>query len=173
MSGLTDVPLVPADEQPLSPLFAVLLLVHILAGLIAVIAGALAARSRKRPGRHPRFGTIYCAALAVVFVTASGMGILRWAPDQYLVLLGLISFGAASLGYAARTIRWKRWLSYHITGMSLSYVVLLTAFYVDNGPRLPVGQHGSKMTSCRHGRGAAHLGESCVAIGILRVRDRG
>lgn len=141
MSSPVDLPLVPAGEQPLPPLFTVFLLVHVLSSLIAVIAGALAARSRKRPGRHPRFGTTYYAALALVFLTATGMGILRWTPDHYLVLLGLISFTAASLGYAARKIRWKGWLNYHITGMSLSYVVLLTAFYVDNGPRLPVWDH--------------------------------
>jgi hypothetical protein len=26
----------------------------------------------------------------------------------------------------------------HMVGMGLSYIVLLTAFYVDNGPRLPL-----------------------------------
>ena len=26
----------------------------------------------------------------------------------------------------------------HVTGMGVSYIVLLTAFYVDNGPHLPL-----------------------------------
>lgn len=140
MSSLIDLPLplVPADEQPLSVPFTLLLLVHIPASLCAVLTGALAARSRKGPGRHPLLGTSYYAALALVFVTATGMGILRWAPDRYLIVLGTLSFAAASLGYGARKIRWKGWLNYHISGMSLSYVLLLTAFYVDNGPRLPI-----------------------------------
>jgi hypothetical protein len=30
------------------------------------------------------------------------------------------------------------WLPYHFSGMGLSYIILLTAYYVDNGPRLPV-----------------------------------
>jgi hypothetical protein len=30
------------------------------------------------------------------------------------------------------------WTSFHVLGMGLSYIVLLTAFYVDNGPHLPV-----------------------------------
>ena len=35
------------------PVFATALVIHILCGLTAVIAGALAATARKRPGRHP------------------------------------------------------------------------------------------------------------------------
>jgi len=30
------------------------------------------------------------------------------------------------------------WLRVHIIGMGVSYTVLLTAFYVDNGPHLPL-----------------------------------
>jgi hypothetical protein len=139
MPKLTDlpIPLVPAGEHLSTP-FTVLLLVHVLAGLIGVAAGVVAALSRKRRGRHPRFGTVYFASVSVVFLTATGMGVLRWDQDSYLVALGTLSFGAASVGYAARKIRWRRWIGYHIVGMGLSYIVLLTAFYVDNGPRLPV-----------------------------------
>jgi len=31
-----------------------------------------------------------------------------------------------------------RWLRVHVSGMALSYILLLTAFYVDNGPNLPL-----------------------------------
>src|SRR5713226_5732494 len=31
-----------------------------------------------------------------------------------------------------------RWARFHIVGMGLSYVLLLTAFYVDNGKNLPL-----------------------------------
>jgi hypothetical protein len=34
----------------------------------------------------------------------------------------------------------------HICGMGLSYVALLTAFYVDNGPHLPVWQLLPRLT---------------------------
>ena len=36
------------------PVFATALVLHVLSGLTAVIAGALASTARKRPGRHPR-----------------------------------------------------------------------------------------------------------------------
>ena len=139
MSGLADLVggLVPG-AQHLSVPFVVLLLVHVPAGMTSVAAGAVAATSRKRRGRHPRFGTVYFGALAVVFATASGMAAVRWIEDRHLFVLGGISFGVALVGYAARKIRWGGWTSFHVLGMGTSYVVLLTAFYVDNGPHLPL-----------------------------------
>src|SRR5579859_28394 len=124
-------------ERP-SFLFGALLVVHVAAGLAAVIAGAVAALSQKRRGRHPRSGRIYYGALSVVFVTAAGLSVQRWPEDAYLFVLGAVAFAAASLGYLARWRRWSGWMPTHITSMGISYVVLLTAFYVDNGPRLPV-----------------------------------
>lgn len=121
--------------------FLALLVVHIGAGLIAVVTGAVAILSPKRKGRHPDYGTIYCGALVMVFATTSGLAALRWSADGYLFVLGAAAFVAGSAGYAARRVRWPGWLAFHISGMGLSYVVLLTAFWVDNGPRLPVWNH--------------------------------
>jgi uncharacterized membrane protein len=121
-----------------SALFLAFLAIHIAAGLTAVIAGAVAALSRKQRGRHPAFGTIYFRALLVVFVSSTVMAALRWSEDYHLFILGMIAFAAASVGYSARKIRWDGWPAYHILGMATSYIVLLTAFYVDNGPRLPL-----------------------------------
>lgn len=121
-------------------LFTSVLAAHIAAALACVIAGALALLSPKRRGRHPRSGTIYYGALGLVFVSASILSVLRWPQDADLLVLGTLAFGVASVGYAARRMRWSGWVSAHIVGMSLSYVILLTAFYVDNGPRLPLWQ---------------------------------
>jgi hypothetical protein len=129
--------LVPGGQHLSAP-FAAFLLLHVPAGLICVVTGAVAAASPKRRGRHPRFGTIYFWVLAVVFMSATGMAALWWAEDRHLFALGAISFGLALVGYLARRVRWKGWTSFHILGMGLSYVVLLTAFYVDNGPHLPL-----------------------------------
>jgi hypothetical protein len=129
--------LVPGVGQPTLG-FALLLVVHIGAGVACVISGAVAALSPKQPGRHPRAGTIYFWALCVVFVTTILMSALRWSRDYHLLILGTLSFAMASLGYTARKVRWIGWTTPHIVGMSLSYIVLLTAFYVDNGPNLPL-----------------------------------
>jgi hypothetical protein len=121
-----------------SPVFLVVVALHVLVGLVCVVAGAIAMLSRKRSGCHPTFGTIYYWALVVVFVSATGLSVVRWAENYHLFILGLLAFIAASLGRAARRQRWRRWVRLHITGMGFSYILLLTAFYVDNGKNLPL-----------------------------------
>jgi|SRR5579859_6120089 len=63
---------------------------------------------------------------------------MRWPEDAYLVVLGALSLAATSIGLVARHRCWPGWIQLHIVGMGTSYILLLTAFYVDNGPRLPV-----------------------------------
>jgi hypothetical protein len=94
--------------------------------------------SQKRAGRHPRYGTIYFWCLAGVFLTASGLSAVRWTEDYHLFILGALSFVAAYLGRRARRHRWNNWVRLHLTGMGASYILLLTAFYVDNGRSLPL-----------------------------------
>jgi lipopolysaccharide export LptBFGC system permease protein LptF len=55
-----------------------------------------------------------------------------------LFILGLLALIAASFGRTARRRRRPGWVRLHITGMGLSYILLLTAFYVDNGKSLPL-----------------------------------
>jgi hypothetical protein len=118
--------------------FGLFLVVHIPAGMTCVVTGAVAFLSKKQRGRHPSFGDVYFWALAVVFVTATGMALLRWEQSAYLLALGCVAFAFGSVGYTARKRRWPGWLTMHMIGMSMSYIVLLTAFYVDNGPKLPL-----------------------------------
>jgi hypothetical protein len=121
-----------------TPLFLALVAVHLAAGLAAVIAGAVAMLSRKQAGRHPQAGTIYYAALSVVFVTMTVLAISRWADDYHLFVLGALSFIAATIGRTARRRLWPSWACVHMTGMAASYILMITAFYVDNGPNLPL-----------------------------------
>ncbi len=123
---------------PVTLVFGLVLLVHIPAGLTCVVTGAVALLSRKQRRRHPAFGEVYFWALTVVFFTATALAFTRWTDSAYLFVLGTIAFAFASVAYRARKKRWPGWLTVHMVGMSLSYIVLLTAFYVDNGPKLPV-----------------------------------
>jgi hypothetical protein len=70
---------------------------------ICVATGAITMLSEKRPGRHPKVGTAYFWSLVAVFVSAT-------------------------LGRMARRQRWRGWIRLHLTGMGLSYILLLTAF---------------------------------------------
>src|SRR5438034_5998774 len=121
-----------------SPLFLTILGVHVVAGLTAVVAGLIAMLSPKRSGRHPGLGTLYYWSLAVVFGSMTALSAMRWAEDAHLFFLGVCSFAAATLGRTARRRRWPGWARVHIPAMGLSYVFLATAFYVDNGPNLPL-----------------------------------
>lgn len=63
---------------------------------------------------------------------------MRWAENYHLFILGAMSFACAWTGRAALRYRWSSWVRIHIGGMGLSYVLMLVAFYVDNGKQLPV-----------------------------------
>jgi hypothetical protein len=121
-----------------SPIFLTIVGVHILLGLACVVTGAIAMLSPKRAGRHPLYGTIYFWCLAGIFATASGLAVVRWVKDYHLFILGTLAFAAACFGRKARRQRWRNWVRLHITGMGMSYVLLLVAFYVDNGAQLPI-----------------------------------
>jgi uncharacterized membrane protein len=121
-----------------SPLFLAFVGLHVIVALACVVAGFVAMLSNKRPGRHPKFGSIYYWCLSAVFASATVLSAMRWAEDYHLFILGALSFASATLGRMARRHLWRNWVRLHITGMGSSYVVLLIAFYVDNGKNLPL-----------------------------------
>jgi hypothetical protein len=125
---------IPSD----SPVFLTVLGFHVLAALVGVVTGIVAMMSQKRFGRHPKFGIIFYWCLGAVFLTATALAAMRWSEDCYLFFLGATSFGAATVGRAARRGRWHQWAPIHICAMGLSYTVMLIAFYMDNGKNLPV-----------------------------------
>jgi uncharacterized membrane protein len=121
-----------------SPTFLAGIAFHVFVGLCAVIAGIVAMLSKKAPGRHPTFGTMYYWSLSAVALSATALAVVRWADDYHLFVLGLLAFTAATLGRIARRQRWDHWAWFHVVGMGLSYILLLTALYVDNGKSLPI-----------------------------------
>ena len=120
-----------------APAFLAVLAVHVLAGLTAVLAGAIAALTRKGSPRHVRAGRWYYRAITAVFATAAALAAMRWAQDWYLLVLGAAAFTAATAGYLHRRLR-RPGDTGHIAGMGIAYTAMLTAFYVDNGPHLPL-----------------------------------
>jgi hypothetical protein len=120
-----------------APVFLAFLAVHVLAGLTAVITGAIAALSRKGSPRHIRAGRWYYGAISTVFATATVLAAMRWRQDYYLFLIGAVAFTAATVGYLHRR-RHRPGDTAHIAGMGTAYIAMLTAFYVDNGPHLPL-----------------------------------
>jgi hypothetical protein len=125
---------IPSD----APLFLALIAIHVLAGLVCVIAGIFAMVVKKQRGIHTRAGKIYFGFLWVVFITATIVAFIRWEHDYHLFLLGVASFSTAFIARKAVLKKWKRWSIIHVTGMASSYILLIIAFYVDNGKFLPL-----------------------------------
>jgi hypothetical protein len=48
------------------------------------------------------------------------------------------AFGLGLFGWRARRLHRPGWPQRHAIGMGGSYIALLTGFYVDNGPQLPL-----------------------------------
>ena len=120
-----------------APAFLAVLAVHVVAGLAAVITGAIAALTRKGGPRHVRVGRWYYRTITVVFATATALAAMRWAQDYYLFILGAAAFTAATAGFLHRRYH-RPGDTGHIAGMGIAYTAMLTAFYVDNAPHLPL-----------------------------------
>jgi hypothetical protein len=120
-----------------APLFLAVLAVHVLAGMAAVLTGATAALTRKGSQRHIRSGRWFYRAITVVFATAAVLTVMRWRQDYHLLIIGAVAFAAAVTGVQHRR-RHRPGDAGHIVGMGAAYVAMLTAFYVDNGPHLPL-----------------------------------
>ena len=120
------------------PVFLTIVGFHILIGIACVIAGAVAIFSAKGRGRHSGFGAIYFWLLVVLFGSATILSAMRWAENYHLFILGLLSMISAMFGRSVVRAHRRGWPRLHLTGMGLSYILMLTAFLVDNGKFLPV-----------------------------------
>jgi hypothetical protein len=120
------------------PVFLGIVGIHVLFGLSAVTTGAIAMLSNKGRGRHSKFGVIYFWCLIGVFITMSALSFMRWAENYHLFIVGVLSFASVLFGRTAARRHWNQWPRLHLTGMGASYILMLTAFYVDNGKNLPL-----------------------------------
>jgi hypothetical protein len=120
------------------PVFLAIVRFHIGLGIVVVVAGAIAMLSYKGRGRHSTAGTVYYWSLAILVATATTLSVMRWAENYHLFALGALSFMTATMGRTALRHRWRSWIRLHVSGMGLSYILMLTAFYVDNGKNLPL-----------------------------------
>lgn len=151
-----------------SPIFLAIVGVHILLSLVCVLTGAVAMLSPKRHGRHPNFGTMYFWCLSGAVVSATALSIVHWKRDYPFFVLGVLSFAAAFIGRTARRQRWSGWVRWHISGMGISYVSLLTAFYVDNGKSLPLWR---KLPAISYWLLPIAIGGPLIGRALLRYRS--
>ena len=124
----------PAPFLPVTQLIAT----HVAAGVGAVVAGALAMFTTKGSVRHRRSGLCYVLALTTLALSGSMLAFEAWSSRAHLFILGAGALALAVTGYVAKWRHRVGWTSRHLVAMGTSYLTMLTAFYVDNGPRLPL-----------------------------------
>ena len=151
-----------------APAFLAFLALHVLAGLTAVLTSAIAALARKGSPRHIRAGRWFYRAITVVFATATALAAMRWRQDYDLFLIGAVAFTAATIGYEHRR-RHRRGDTGHIAGMGIGYTAMLTAFYVDNGPHLPMWD---RLPVLAFWLLPAAIATPLIARAVLRARHR-
>lgn len=120
------------------PVFLAVVGAHFVVGLTAVLAGLLAILSPKRKGRHVTGGRVYFWSVCGLFGSAAVLTTLRGPEDLPLLALGAGAALSAWIGRSARRGRWGNSLRAHVVGMALSYIFMLTAFYVETGEQLPL-----------------------------------
>jgi hypothetical protein len=149
-----------------APVFLAFLAVHVIGGLTAVVTGAAAGLTRKGSHRHVRAGRWFYRAITVVFATAAILAAMRWRQDYRLVIIGAVAFTAATIGYQHRR-RHRPGDTGHIAGMGIAYVAMLTAFYVDNGPHLPLWDRLPALTFWLL---PSAVGAPVIARAVIRAR---
>ena len=154
------------DVGSTAPVFLAFLAVHVIAGLTAVLTGAIAALARKGSRRHIRAGRWFYRAITVVFATATILAAMRWRQDYRLFIIGAVAFTAATVGYEHRR-RHRPGDTGHIAGMGAGYVAMLTAFYVDNGPHLPLWD---RLPTLAFWLLPSAIGAPIIARAVIRAR---
>ena len=91
------------------------------------------------------------------------LSFMRWAEDYPLFILGALAFTAAYLGRMAIRQRCPR---LHLAGMGASYILMITAFYVDNGKNLPVWHY---LPQIAFWIGPSLIGLSLIAYYLFRL----
>src|SRR5438445_403162 len=95
------------------PVFVGVLAVHVVAGMTAVVAGAVAAFAPKRRGRHPRAGRVFLVALAPLTASAAVLAAMRWREDRHLFAIAVVAAGLGAAGWWVRRRRPQWRLLWH------------------------------------------------------------
>jgi uncharacterized membrane protein len=124
---------VPSTDR----VFLGFVVVHILVSLVCAASGVVAMLSEKGKSRHIVYGKIYFVSMISAFVTVVILSTMRWAHNRHLLIIGTLAVVCTHLGYRSAKSKKSKWTRLHTTWMGLSYIFLMTGFYVDNGKNLP------------------------------------
>jgi energy-converting hydrogenase Eha subunit A len=105
--------------------------VHIAAGAIALVLGALTLSAERAPSYRSRAGSAYQWTVLALAITAIALVGFEASELWWLALLAAFSYGLALVGYLAPTRRRHRaWIRAYAHGQGGSYIALVTALLV-------------------------------------------
>lgn len=117
--------------------FLAIVVIHIALSLACVIAGLVAMLSGKTGRIHPRAGKAYFWFMLLAFVTIVVLSVMRWPHNIHLLTIGTFAFILTYTGRRLTRTNARNWPRLHTMCMGMSYILLLTGFYIDNGKNLP------------------------------------
>jgi hypothetical protein len=124
---------VPSTDK----VFLTFVVIHILISLISVLSGFSAMLIKKTNKRHSYFGRIYLWSMVSAYGTVVILSVMRWRHNIHLLTIGTLAVVFTYTGYRLARNQKKNWTRLHTICMGLSYIFLLTGFYIDNGKNLP------------------------------------
>jgi len=74
-----------------------ILTIHIACGALAMIAGLVAMRARKKHGLHTRIGAVYHGLYVGLFLSAAGLALLDWERLWWFLPIATGSYAFALL----------------------------------------------------------------------------
>lgn len=132
-SDLFGIP-VPSGD----PVFIGFVVIHILISSIAVFSGLLAMFANKLKQSHQISGNVYFWSMIGSFVTVITLSVMRWPHNIHLLSIGTLAVIFTITGRQLAKSKRTNWTRLHTVCMGMSYLLLLTGFYVDNGKNLPL-----------------------------------
>ena len=137
-----------------------ILYVHICAGVIALLSGAVAISTTKGKGTHQKAGKIYAFAMLVVFVT--GIGVASYQFNRFLFLIAFLSYYSVFAGvrilklkklHKGQKAEWYDWLAGVINFIAnFSFVVMAVYYALKPDPNV-----GGVLLSAGFGLGGMYL----------------
>ena len=106
-----------------------------------MLIGPVALWARKRRGLHTRTGETYFWVVSAVCATGGALAIMKWERLRLFLLISVVTFALALLGYLAARKRWQGWLLAHVSGVTFSYASIAGAFVFTNWHHV-TGEYG-------------------------------
>lgn len=113
-------------------------LIHMVFGIVALLAGAVVVLSRKGTRAHRTLGHIYLTSMIGLNATAFAIYDLygRFGPFHWLAVSSVLTLAAGMIPVLVRRPR-DRWLEWHAIFINMSFIGLVAATAAEITSRLP------------------------------------